>query len=101
MSHTIELLEAIGRDASLRHASAEDLAQVLTGLHASEALRQAAISGDDSHLARELGHRDIRSPNHPNNNVGAGHDGDDDQDGSHPSGGDTDDGDTEGVGQSG
>jgi hypothetical protein len=101
MSHTIELLETIGRDASLRHASAEELSQVLTGLQASEALRQAAISGDESHLATELGHRDTRSPNHPNNNVGAGHDGDDDQDGSHQSGGGADDSDTEGVGQSG
>lgn len=78
MANTIELLETIGRDASLRRASAEDLLQALNGLRASEALKQAAISGDDGHLARELGHRDINSPNHPNNNVGGGHDQDHD-----------------------
>jgi hypothetical protein len=73
MTNTIELLETIGRDASLRHASGEALSQALAGLQASEALKQAAISGDDGHLARELGHRDIKSPNHVNNNVGGGH----------------------------
>ena len=62
MSHAIDLLEAIGRDAALRHASGEALSKVLTGLHASDVLMQAAISGDDSHLARELGHRDLKAP---------------------------------------
>lgn len=80
MANTIELLEAIGQDASLRHASAEALALALTGLHASDALKQAAISGDDSHLVRELGHRDVKAPNHVNNNVSGGHD-DHDHDG--------------------
>jgi hypothetical protein len=74
MANTIELLEAIGRDASLRHASGEALSQALTELHASDALMRAAISGDDNHLARELGHRDVKAPNHVNNNVGGGHD---------------------------
>jgi hypothetical protein len=94
MTNTIELLETIGRDASLRHASGEALSQALTGLQASEALRQAAVSGDDSHLAKELGHRDVKVPNHVNNNVGGGHedDGDHDRDdeGSQPDGQDKD-----------
>lgn len=55
MTDTIELLEAIGRDASLRHASGENLAQALTGLQASQELKQAAASGDSGHLASELG----------------------------------------------
>lgn len=101
MSNTIELLEMIGRDASLRHASGEDLSQALTGLQASEALKQAAMSGDDGHLAKELGHRDIKNPNHVNNNVGGGHDGDDDHDVSHHSDGDGDDKETEDTGKSG
>ncbi|MFA6229818.1 MAG: hypothetical protein WC617_06535 [Rhodanobacter sp.] len=103
MSNTIELLETIGRDASLRHASGEDLSQALTGLQASEALKQAAISGDDGPLVKELGHRDIKGPNHVNNNVGGGHDGDHDHDhdhdGSHDA--DGDDNETEETGQSG
>lgn len=90
MSNTIELLETIGRDASLRHASSTDLSQALNGLQASEALKQAAISGDDGHLAKELGQRDVKSPNHVTNSVGGGHDEDHDhdQDGSHQTGGD-------------
>ena len=83
MGNTIELLEAIGRDASLRHASGEALSRALNGLQASEALKQAAASGDDGHLARELGHREVKTPNHPNNNVGGGHDDDHDHDGGH------------------
>ncbi len=42
MTNTIELLETIGRDASLRHASGEDLSQAIIGLQASEALKLAA-----------------------------------------------------------
>ncbi len=55
MTNTIELLETIGRDASLRHASGEDLASALTRLFASERLKQAAISGDSNCLIQELG----------------------------------------------
>lgn len=70
MSNTIELLEAIGRDASLRHASGEDLTQALTRLLASERLKQAAISGDTDCLIQELGrgvphHLTSREPNGP------------------------------------
>lgn len=103
MTNTIELLETIGRDASLRHASGESLSQVLTGLQASEALKQAAISGDDGHLLKELGHRPIKTPNHPNNNVGGGHDHDhdDDHDGHHQTDGDDGEKSTEDSGKSG
>ncbi|MGY3233037.1 PAS domain-containing protein [Luteibacter sp. HA06] len=57
MSDTIDLLEAIGRDASLRHASSEELAAVLQRAKASDALTAAAASGDSSLLFDELGHK--------------------------------------------
>jgi len=57
MSDTIELLEAIGKDASLRHASAEELAAALGQAQASDALIAAAATGDKRELAIELGHR--------------------------------------------
>ncbi len=78
MTNTIELLEAIGRDASLRHASGEDLSRALSGLKATEALKLAAIAGDDRYLAQELGDRDVKTTNNVNNNVGGGNDFDDD-----------------------
>ncbi len=65
MPNTIELLEVIGSDASLRHASAQDLARALDGMHASEALRQAAATGDSAWLAAELGHRNMTPLNNP------------------------------------
>ena len=55
MSDTIELLEAIGRDALLRHASAEELTRLLEQAQASEALTTAVVSGDSSQLSKELG----------------------------------------------
>jgi hypothetical protein len=55
MSDTLELLEAIGRDASLRHASSEELANVLRQAQASEALTTAVSSGDRAPLAQEFG----------------------------------------------
>lgn len=55
MSDTIELLEAIGSDASLRHATAEELTGVLQQAKASEALTAAVATGDRSLLAAELG----------------------------------------------
>jgi hypothetical protein len=57
MSNTIELLERIGQDASLRHASSENLAQALNALNASEGLKAVAASGDKSRLGEELGHK--------------------------------------------
>ncbi|PWK92691.1 hypothetical protein [Fulvimonas soli] len=62
MTDTIDLLEAIGRDASLRHASAEELAKALEQAQASEALAAAAASGDRARLFEELGHRECEPP---------------------------------------
>ncbi len=62
MQDTIELLEAIGRDASLRHASADELTTMLAQAQASEALTAAVASGDSSRLAEELGHKPMYSP---------------------------------------
>jgi len=55
MRDTIELLEAIGRDAALRDASAEELAELLAKAGATEALVKAAALGDSSHLDGEFG----------------------------------------------
>lgn len=55
MSDTIDLLETIGRDAALRHASVEELVRVLDQEEASEAFRIAVESGDISRLFTELG----------------------------------------------
>jgi hypothetical protein len=62
MTDTIELLETIGRDASLRHASAEELTKVLTQANASEALAAAVASGDAMQLSKELGHKHMDPP---------------------------------------
>lgn len=75
MTSTIELLEAIGKDASLRHASGEDLAQALGGMDASTGLKMAATSGDSRHLAQELGSKD-NEVNHNPHNGGCDGDGD-------------------------
>ncbi|GAB3025258.1 hypothetical protein GCM10027285_03970 [Oleiagrimonas citrea] len=58
MTNTIELLESIGQDASLRHASAQDLEQALESMHASDALRRTARTGDVRHVKMELGGKD-------------------------------------------
>jgi hypothetical protein len=55
MLDTIETLEAIGRDACLRHASTEELTTMLQQSHASEALKAAVMFGDSSRLSSELG----------------------------------------------
>jgi hypothetical protein len=87
MSDTIELLEAIGRDATLRHASAEELAHALEHAQASEALKAAIASGDSSRLCEELGHKRMEVPH----TQGPGHeeeepdhDEDDNDDPQHP-----------------
>lgn len=64
MSNTIELLEAIGKDASLRHATGENLAEMLAGLQASEWLERAARLGDSRHLAQDLSLRAVQISNH-------------------------------------
>ncbi|RUL75915.1 hypothetical protein [Dyella choica] len=55
MTDTIDLLEAIGQDASLRHASTEDLGKMLAQAQASDALTAAVASGDSSLLSEEFG----------------------------------------------
>jgi len=60
MSNTIDLLEAIGKNAALRHASAETLADALAGEGASESLLAAVRQGDSSLLSAELGHHPLR-----------------------------------------
>jgi len=55
MRDTIELLEAIGRDASLRHTPADEMAHLLGQAQASAALVAAAASGDSSQLTVEFG----------------------------------------------
>lgn len=70
MSDSIDLLDAIGNDASLRHASSEDLAQMLERAGASDALKAAAAHGSRDPLAVELGAQEnhppqiINSPSH-------------------------------------
>ena len=52
---TIQLLEAIGRDAWLYHATPEGLLQALIDAKASHGLQHAASTGDASQLRGELG----------------------------------------------
>lgn len=62
MTDTIDLLEAIGRDASLRNASTEELAPALLQAKASDALTAAVTSGDTSRLFEEFGSTRNESP---------------------------------------
>lgn len=62
MSDTIDLLETIGRNASLRHASAEELSNMLELAQASKALMSAAVRGDSSLLSAELGNKPMQAP---------------------------------------
>ncbi|WP_213948056.1 hypothetical protein [Luteibacter sp. dw_328] len=55
MRDTVELLEAIGRDATLRRASPEVLARTLEAIHASPALLELVAHGDVTALTGELG----------------------------------------------
>lgn len=57
MKDTIELLEAIGRDASLRHASPEELAKTLEQAAVTDALKAAVAAGDGAPLSEEFGDR--------------------------------------------
>lgn len=58
---TIDLLEAIGSDASLRHLPGDELARKLEASEASDALKAAAANGDRSPLKVELG-REVEPP---------------------------------------
>lgn len=62
MSDTIELLNAIGQNATLRHASADELAPILEQAKASAALKSAVAAGDSSLLFEELGHKPNQTP---------------------------------------
>ncbi|MGF6495600.1 hypothetical protein ABIE56_003799 [Luteibacter sp. 621] len=55
MRDTVELLEAIGRDASLRRATPEALKRALDEAGASPALHALAIDGDTTAITEELG----------------------------------------------
>src|ERR1700756_3092020 len=62
MMDTIDLLEAIGSDASLRHASSEELSKALEQAHASEALTAAVATGDPAELSKEFGTKPMQAP---------------------------------------
>ncbi|WP_233841877.1 hypothetical protein [Dyella sp. 2HG41-7] len=62
MTDTIELLEAIGQNASLRYASTETLTEVLEQAQASEALTAAVITGDSKQLFAEFGRMEHAPP---------------------------------------
>jgi len=55
MRDTVELLEAIGRDATLRRASPEVLARALKATDASPGLLELVANGDGTALTNELG----------------------------------------------
>ncbi|NUO71890.1 MAG: hypothetical protein HOQ10_04135 [Frateuria sp.] len=57
MADAIEMLETIGRSASLRHASAEELTHILERELAPEALVAAVTQEDSSLLHAMLGSR--------------------------------------------
>jgi hypothetical protein len=62
MLDTIETLEAIGCNASLRHASTTELTNVLAKMDASPALTAAVASGDSTELFAELGCKVMWAP---------------------------------------
>lgn len=88
MRDTVELLEAIGRDPYLRHASPEELTKALEDADASEGLRELVASGDSTALTRELGLVQMHVEHHSQT---GGHEGDCDDDGD-DDGDDDDDG---------
>jgi hypothetical protein len=55
MRDTVELLEAIGRDATLRRASPEVLTRALEATHASPGILELVARGNGSILKSELG----------------------------------------------
>jgi len=76
MRDTVELLEAIGRDATLRRASTEVLAQALVANDASAGLRELVASGDNKGLTEELGlkHMHVEHQTQTGGHDGDGHD---------------------------
>ncbi|GLQ87632.1 hypothetical protein [Dyella flagellata] len=61
MADTIQWLETIGKNAKLRHAPAEELAQTLALADASEALKAAVMCQDRAPLSVEFGHKAMKS----------------------------------------
>lgn len=59
MSDTIELLEAIGSDASLRYAATEELASLLAQARVSAEFMQAIVSGDGASLRQACEHSEL------------------------------------------
>lgn len=57
MSNVIEFLDAMGRNAQLRHADADTLAAALEQAQIDPALRAAVLSGDQQRLESLLGAR--------------------------------------------
>lgn len=57
MSKVIEFLDAMGRDARLRHAGADVLVDALAQAQIDPALRDAVLSGDQRRLELLLGAR--------------------------------------------
>ncbi|GLQ94961.1 hypothetical protein [Dyella acidisoli] len=62
MADTIELLEAIGQNASLRYASADELTRMLEQEKASKGLTAAVALGDCAPLFAELGPKPMNAP---------------------------------------
>ncbi|MGN2252464.1 hypothetical protein ACFWZ4_03750 [Frateuria sp. GZRe12] len=62
MKDTIDLLETIGGNASLRHAPADEMARLLEQGQASPALVAAVASRDRSMLSAEFGQQPNLSP---------------------------------------
>ena len=83
MRDTVELLEAIGRDATLRHASPEELARVLEEAEASAGLRELAANGNGTILTEELGLVQMHVE-HMSQTGGHESEGEDDQPSHHP-----------------
>jgi hypothetical protein len=95
MRDTVELLEAIGRDATLRRATPEALKRALDEAGASPALHALAIDGDATAITEELGlvHMHVEHMTQTGGHEGDGddhhhhhhpdHDGDDKDDADH------------------
>ena len=59
MDITIELLEAIGKNAALRHASGTELEKMLDDMQASDEFKRAASTGDAELIKLEMGEKSM------------------------------------------
>lgn len=62
MTDSIDLLEAVGRDASLRHLPPDELARRLKAAGASEELAGAVVERSSALLSKEFGTRVTQEP---------------------------------------